>query len=179
MAKQKKDDQVKIQNRSDLYKFYRALRDCPKRGARFSYALAKNFRPVDAEIADMETAIEQTPKMKEYTVKVNELNKKFARLGEEGKRVLLPAIINGEKVQVYDIIGKDIKGSPFEKELGKLTDEYKEHVDAHQKQLDEYNEFMKEEMTWEPFMINFADVPDEAAPWIFNLEYMIRNVKEF
>ena len=174
----KQKAQAEIQILEDFYRFHRTLKAVPRKGVKFSYAVSKNFRLVSAEIKDMESAIEPTEKMKEYNVKVEELNRKFCRKDDKGKMIFLPAVINGEKVQVYDIDGKDIEGSKYEKELKALKKPYQEEIDEHDKKVEEYNKTLQDSFTWDPFMIDLELVPEEAAPFIDNLAFMIRDVED-
>lgn len=174
----KNEEQAKIETRGDLVKFYQALSKVPRKGAKFSYAVSKNFRRVGAEVEDMMKVLEPTEKLKKYQEELEEHNKKHARKDEKDNIVLLPAIIDGEKVQVYDVIGKGTETSDYEVGLEKLKKKFKEEIEAHEKKEEDYKEFLKEEIKWEPLMIGLGDYPDAASDFMDSLIYMVREVKE-
>lgn len=172
------DPQEVIKTRSELYKFKDGLEAAPKVGAKFQYAVSRNLRRINAEIEDMEKVVELNEKMKEYQKQVDELNRKYTPKDEFGKYQTMPRIINKKKVDVLAVKGKDVEGSAYEKELAKIRKEFQEEIDIHEKKVEEYNEFLKEECSWDPYMINLTDVPDQAGPVIDDIIYMIRNVQE-
>ena len=201
--KEDENPQEVIKKRSDLYEFRAGLVKAPKKGAKFQYAVSRNLRRVNPEIEDMEKAIEQTPAMKQYQKMVDELNKKHTDKDEFGKYQTFPRIVQGDKIDIYAVKGKDVDGSAYEKELAgikkkkheavkpnpmegkkeEVVDEeigktYQEVIDAHDKKVEEYNEFLKEPCSWDPYMINLTDCPDEAGTVIGQIIYMIRNINE-
>jgi len=56
---------------------------------------------------------------------------------------------------------------------------YQDEVDDHQKKVDDYNEFLKGEFTYEPpRMIDLIDVPDAAGPVMDAIIFMIKEPKD-
>lgn len=177
-AKKKKGDgQEKMETLNDMYLFQRGLMKASRTGAKFSHAVVKNLRALNVEIEDMENIIELSGEMKEYNKKVEELNREHALKDEEGEYILRDTVIQGEQAKIFRIPGKGDKTSTYGKALELLKKEYKEHIDAHQKEVDEYNEYIKDEpCTWEiPKMIDKKDVPDAAAPVMDAIIFMIKD----
>ena len=195
-TKKKREGQEKLEVLNDLYLFQRGLMKVSRTGARFTIAVAKNLRVLNAEIEDMEKVIESSDEIKEYQKRVDAINKEHALKDGEGEFILRDTVIQGEPAKTYRIPGKGDKTSKYEKELQKLKDSVaqsfdektkkmianpdgkknQEIVDEHQEKVDQYNEFLKTEPChWEiPRMVDENDVPDAAAPMMDAIIFMIK-----
>jgi len=174
-----KDPQIRIKTVQDLYMFREGLLRASRKGAKFTYAVAKNLRSVNIEIEDLETAIKPSEGFTKFQKEIEKLNKLWCRKDALGEMVMLPKKMGDKIIQVYDVIGKGDPLSDYEIVVKKLKEECKEDLEEHQMKIDDYNEFaMKNDFVFQPFMISLSDVPDEAGSVMENIIYMIRDVKE-
>ena len=127
----------------------------------FKFAISKNKRIIKEHLIDLESAIETTAEYKKYREKEQKLSKEYCRKDKDGKNVMLP-IIEGRRVtEQFDIVGFDDPGSEYSKKFKKLEEEYKKDVDERKDQMEKFNEALKEESTFEPYLIPFHWVPDD------------------
>jgi len=127
----------------------------------FKMSVSKNKRDLKNHLIDMESGIEQTKKYKEYREKELKLSKKYCRKDEKGKNIMLP-IVEGKRVsEQFDIIGFDEPGSEYSKEFKKLEGEYQKDIDDRNEAMEKFNEHLKQESTYKPYLIPFHWVPDD------------------
>lgn len=166
--------------RSDLYLFQEGLEMAQLSGAKFTYAVTKNKRRVASEIKDMESAKAPDEAFLKYQKELEEFNKELADKDANGKpktkKVKLGLMKFGMQ---YDIPGlEDIK-SPYGKGLEKFKKEYTKEILDQEKKEEEYQEFLKENTKWKPFMIDLDIVPDSINQYIMDrIEFMIKDVEK-
>ena len=196
-AKKKNDGQEVLETLEDMYLFQRGLQKASRTGAKFTHAVAKNLRVLNAEIESMEESIKLSDWVKEYNKRVDDFNREHALKDEEGEFILRDAVVQGEKIKQFRIPGKGDKTSKYERELQKIKEtvaqkmdektkklvddpdgrQFQDYLDEHQERIDEYNEYIKNEpCTWEiPKMVDIKDVPDAAAPVMDAIIFMIKD----
>lgn len=148
---------------NELYYLANLLAVIKPKGPRMIYVVAKNKKSLDEQIKSMEKAIEKSERFNEYERKIRELKKQMSRKDAEGKSVMIPRIIEGQKVTVPDIPGMNNPDSLYGKEFSKLTKEYQADIDEYIQQKEKYLEFLKEEVDWDPApRLRFEDLPDDV-----------------
>lgn len=138
----------------DLYNGLQAVGNLP--GAKWAYAVARNINILQPEINSLQKAYAiNDKKYQEFNNKREELARKHAKK-EDGK----PKKINTGNKQEY--ILEDTKA--FEKEFKKLKKEYKNAVEKREKQIEEFNEILKEKIEIDLYMINPDYIPEKITP---------------
>lgn len=123
------------------------------RGAKFSYAMAKNKRVLIAEIEDLQKAVEMADEYNKYDKQRIELCEKFSKKDKNGE----PAIVDNE----YEI--EDRK--TFDDALDALGTKHKEVIDERKKQIDDFNELLDKPINGVAFhKISHDDLPDNITP---------------
>jgi hypothetical protein len=124
-------------------------------GIKFVYGIARNSVRVKLLVNAMIETIKESEKYQEFIQKRVELAIKHSKKDEKGN----PVIIFEGKQSRYDIADQVV----FDKELETLKEEYKEAIDEQKKKEDAFNEFLKEESDFEPYMIDYADIPENIT----------------
>jgi len=118
-------------------------------GIRFCYGIARNSVIIDREIEVFQTTTKASKEFQEYDTKRIELAKEMAKKDEKGNPVIKDNAYVPENQKAFD------------KKIEELKGEYKEAVEAREKQIDDFNEFLEKESGVKLYMINFEDVPKE------------------
>jgi len=124
-----------------------------KNSVKFSYWLAKNRKRIQPEIESLEEAIESSRRYKEYDTERARIAKFYADKDENGK----PIIQNSSYVVIEKL-------NEFNSELNILKEKYKDEVEKRDKQIEEYNNLLEEEIEFEGFKIKLEDLPDGIEP---------------
>lgn len=171
--KKNEEFQVKIETFGDLYIFRDGLLKVERKGRDFSYAVNRNLRLINEEIKDLEKMREHTPEMKEYLRKVEELNKECAIKDDEGEFIYRDGIIQGQRAKMYRIPGKNDPNSYYSKQLKKYKSQFAKTIKEQEEREQQWKEMLEKPCSYEPYMVEFRDVPDAAAPQMDQLMYMI------
>jgi len=124
-----------------------------KNSVKFSYWLAKNRKRIQPEIESLEEAIESSRRYKEYDMERARIAKFYADKDKNGK----PIIQNSSYVVIEKL-------NEFNSELNILKEKYKDEVEKRDKQIEEYNNLLEEEIEFEGFKIKLEDLPDGIEP---------------
>ena len=122
------------------------------KGVKFSYAVAKNLNILKPELESLEKSMEASDSFKEYDAKRVVLVEKHANKDKDGKPK--KEEVNG--VEQY-VVEENKKA--FEKDWESLKKEYKDALDARQKQTDEYTELLTTKSEVVLHKIKLEDVP--------------------
>ena len=147
-------------------------------GAKFTYAVKKNKDRIASEIKAMEK--EPGAEFKKYQEELDVLYKEYAEKDAMGKPkteafMLTPT----QKGRRYILPGKDDPESKYTKALVKLQKKHKAAIEAQEKKEEEYQEFLKENTEWKPFMIDLDIVPEDIHQLIMDkIIWMIKDVKK-
>lgn len=114
---------------------------------KFSYAMAKNKKKIEAEISAILEGIKPSEAYKAYEQKRMDLCDKYSAKDVQGK-----AIIENNS---YKIENRE----QFEKDIAKLQEKNKETLEVRKKQEEEYAAFLELESTFNPSMVKLEDVP--------------------
>jgi hypothetical protein len=140
----------------DLYSFMRGLKLAKFKHPRVTYAVNKNKRLIQEVMEDMEKAIEQTAKLKEFGKEREELAKKHSLKDESGspKMRKVPGEEVGDIQMVYDIEGQDDPKGPYRVALKKLEKKYETEIKEHEDKVEKFNkEFLDDETDYQPFRL--------------------------
>lgn len=124
----------------DLYPLRAGLRAVGKyKGVKFAYAVAKNLRLVDQEIADMEKAREPSEEFQKFEREKMDLSGKFAKLDEKGKPITVgqPDAMGRMGVLIEDV-------ETFNKEYKELVEKYNGCVKEQDEKEKEFKKFIEE-----------------------------------
>ncbi|MCK4816320.1 hypothetical protein KA005_11175 [bacterium] len=166
--------------RSDLYVFQEGLEMAQLKGAKFTYAVTKNKRRLESEIKIMEKAKEPDKSFKEFEKEIDALYKEYADKDVMGKPKMKKIMVSATKSSwQYIIPGLNDPESKYGKAVAVLRKKHKEALEAQEKKEEEYQEFLKEESEWKPFMIDLAIVPDDIHQTIMDrIIWMIKDTEK-
>jgi pyruvate/2-oxoacid:ferredoxin oxidoreductase beta subunit len=126
-----------------------AVKNLP--GIKFAYVVSKNINKVKSEMETFREMTEQSKSFQEYEKERIELVELHAKKDDKGK----PVIIGNE----YDIDNKQAFDAQFEV----LKEKHKEAIDARQKQIDDFNAFLKEESKLELHNMDVNNCPKDIT----------------
>lgn len=119
-------------------------------GVKFSYAVARNLSMLKNEMTSLQKAGAMDDNFREYEEKRIALAEKCS-IQENGK----PKIVD-DKYEIAD-------QAAFDTELKAIQEEYKVAFEARKKQLQEFEELLKEEIEIDPFMITQDMIPESIT----------------
>lgn len=122
-------------------------------GVKFAYAVARNKAKIQGEIEAITAAQKASPEFAEFEEKRIELAKKYAKKNDKGEFEL----IDGPEGKSFSVEDKD----GFNKEFESLKAEYKETLDAREKQKVDFENLLKEEIELDLYTIPFSSVPED------------------
>lgn len=125
-------------------------------GVRFAYAVSRNIARLKPEIESLHSSIKPSEEFNNFDKARVELAEKHADKDEAGK----PVIIKGKNGEEYEI--KDKK--KFEKELEALKKEHKVAIDGRDKQIEDFNKMLEDEIEFDAYTIKIEDVPKNITP---------------
>jgi len=141
--------------RSELLNFNRALATVGHlKGIKFAYARAKNIKAISPEVESCQEALQPSKKFSEYDKKRVDVCKEYCNKDGDGN----PIIRDGSYVGI-----EPNENSHFDKEHGKLKEEYSEVIEERKKAVDEYNELLEEEVEIELYMLKLENVPEQIS----------------
>ena len=120
------------------------------RGVKFSYGIAKNIFLLKTEIDALKKAIEPSSEFIAYDKLRVELAVKYAK--KENDK---PIIQNNEYI-IEDRVA-------FDKAFENFKKEHKAVIDEREKQINEYKEFLKEDIKLTLFRVKLADIPKDIS----------------
>lgn len=139
--------------RRDLYNLlagFELVKDL--KGVKFGYARAKNKKLILAELELLDASIKEPVKFSEYDKERVELCKKYCKKDEKGNPVI--------KDQTYVGLKENIK---FMDELKKLQEDFKEVIDERNKQKQEYEKLLDEEIELNFHKILLENIPSDIT----------------
>ena len=136
--------------KAELLSFYRAMNTLGNAtGAKFSYAVTRNLNALKGEVDAIQSALNPTEKFTEYDNKRVALAKEHSKKDEQGK-----PLIEGNQYVVEDT---------FDVAFEALKEEYKEEIDARQKQIEDYQALLDEEIEVDIFVLSQENLPDTIS----------------
>lgn len=146
---------------------------------KFLYAVAKNISKLESIQKTLQKVIEEKAEFKKFLEERDQVNKQFAIKDDDGQPKLKETFFNGQMQMSYVIDGIDSPESPYSTKVTALKKKYKAEIEERDKQIDRYNELIKSESEFVPFMISIDEVPLglPAETWK-SLFYIIKEEKE-
>ncbi len=155
-----KEDKKPEFAKRDLLRFNEGLISCGNlKGVDFAYNVAKNKRAIADEVESIKDSVKPTEEFTKYDEKRGELAKELSDKDEHGNP---KTHLDGAGTQQYSLTDNKPK---FDKKLEALKKEYKEAVEARDKQLEEFEELLKKETSAFGSLkkIDFDDLPKEIT----------------
>lgn len=122
------------------------------------YAVAKNRKLIEAELEALQETVKATKSFEKYENERVELAKKHAKKDEKGEPVVSkPHPLTGQTSFVIE------KQEQFDKEYEKLKETHKEALEEREKQINDYNAFLQEDIKIELHKIEESDIPETAT----------------
>ena len=144
----------------DLQLLLQGIGSCSNlKGIKFVYSLAKNKKAIEKEVDVLQAAIVPSKEFVEYEKKRIKLCNKYAEKDESGKSKMEVIGKRGESEFVFVEENRKI----FSKELEVLRKEYKEVMEARDRQIKEFNKFLEKENDFEPYVIAYEDIPEDIT----------------
>lgn len=126
------------------------------RGFKFGYALTKNFKMIADEINIINDTFKTSEDYNMFETKRVELCKQFAKKDENNE----PIIITKQNQSMFDI---DTESTEWINAYNDLLNDFKDVIEARNKQIEDYNAFLLEENTIEFHTISIEDVPENIS----------------
>ena len=136
--------------RSEVIALYRALNNLGRlSGVKFAYAVNRNIKQLQTEIDAVQKAIEPTSEFSAFEKERVKVAEEYAEKDGKGK----PKVENGQYV-----FGDKL--DEYQKRYDKLIEEHKPAVDAREKQIEDVNKLLDEEVEVNLYKIPLASVPE-------------------
>jgi len=121
-------------------------------GVKFAYAVSKNSKNLSEEVEACQKSMEPSKGFIEYEEKRITLCKEHCDKDEKGEPVVTDSHFVGLK-----------SNNGFDKAWGLLKSEYAETIEEREKMVEEYKEFLQEEVDVELYKVNLEDVPEDIS----------------
>lgn len=136
------------------------------KGVKFAFTILKNKKIIEHKVEEEKDifakVLEMSERFKEFEEKRVSLCVKYSTKDENGN----PITTNEQ----YDIVDKDA----FKNEYIPLMDEYKDDLEARNKQMQEYENLLDEEIEIEFKKVDFNDLPEDlTSKQLEELDFMI------
>lgn len=124
------------------------------KGVKVNYAISRNISILKPVIDSLMICLKSSDRYKEYEKKRLKIAEKHAQKDKVGKPVIEDNIFIG-------LIGNE----EFTKEFEALKEEYKDALIEKEKQIDEYNSMLDEDIKEEiiPHLIKIEDIPEDIT----------------
>jgi hypothetical protein len=148
-----------LMTREELFVFWYVLKNEIDEGAkydkRFDYARNRTLENITPEVSELMKARKSgIPKFDEFEVKRSALIDNYAMKDSSGKHVVNDG--------VYSFASEEIEKEATEK-LINLGIEYKDAINEREKEIDIYNEIVKEEIEVDIVKTTFKSFPDSVS----------------
>ncbi|RKE02300.1 hypothetical protein [Marinifilum flexuosum] len=124
------------------------------RGVKFAYAVSKNMRTVKNECDDIRKSIEPSKEWQEVEKQQREINLEYCKKDNEGSPV--------PSAQGQFIILPEHKDA-HKKKMDALKEEKKELFEIREKQIEDYNKSLDDEVEIKLHKINQDDIPEDIT----------------
>ena len=124
-------------------------------GAKWAYGVARNIEKLRSEVEALQKAYTASEEFVAYENQRIELAQKYSI-----KKKGVPQTVKVGQTTEYLIADQD----KFNQELIKLQKKYKKAIDERQKQIDDFNEILKEEVEIDLYKIFSDYIPEGITP---------------
>ena len=122
-----------------------------RQGVRWAYGMTRNLKRMEPIVQSVAEAEKATPEFLEYEKARVELAKEHADKDEKGR-----PITNGQSFQIAD-------QEAFSEALMALQEEHKPALEARQKQVEEVQGLLGEDVEYEPFLVSIDDAVGDVS----------------
>ena len=131
----------------------------PLKGVRFNYAITKNSKIILDEAKNVIESIKQAEDFAAYEKERIDLCHKHSSKDKDGNSLDIngKVMVKGKEVGSFSILDEPA----FEKELAELKDKNKKVIEEREKQVSEFNEFLKKESSVSLHKIKKEDIPED------------------
>lgn len=129
---------------------------------KFGYGVSRNMGFIKPKVEALQEGNKASDEMKKYSTERKALLEKHSNKDKKGRSIT--NTLPDNRIE-YDIYDKD--GFPkieFSKEEKKLTDKFKDAIDANKKQSELFLALLKEEVTIDIYIIKLDHIPEDATP---------------
>lgn len=138
--------------KKEFVEIYRNLHQLGSlKGVRFSYFVNKNINIMKPEVEALDKALEADEGFNKFETERVELAKKHAKKDKKGKPV----------IEDNGFVLEDTK--EFDKEFTTLKETHKESYAKREKQIEDYNNMLREEIKFEFHKIKIEDMPEDIS----------------
>ena len=127
------------------------------KGAKFAFILSKNGRAINEHIEDIQVSIKPSAEYLEFEEKRLKLCRTLGKIDQTG---------NG-----YEIDPENKE--KFNLEYDKLDSAYKEAIEEHQKNIDDYRLLLEEKADIDLKPLNFDDIPKDISVEVLDGLYLM------
>jgi len=146
----------------DLFTFKEGLEEAKKlQGVKFAYAVAKNSKLVTGEIESLQETIKPSEEYSEFEKERDEIVKKYAKKDKNGDPKQETQEVNGQTFSFYKIEEEGM--ADYNKDFEELKEGHKEIIEARDKQLEEYDNLLKEDCDIKVHMTVIDLVPENIT----------------
>lgn len=146
--------------RNKLYELHNSLKRCMDvKGEKFAYAIIKNKHKLESFLKHHEEEYAELPKFIEFQMKLREIVKENAKKKKDGTYEFEDTIESGKLEKKYVI--KDQK--KFDKEEAALKKEYKDVIKEREKQLEDFQKSLDDEVEFDAHVIDRSQVPSDIT----------------
>ena len=149
--------------RKDLYMYMDALSNVTElKGVKFAYTVIKNKKKIEEEIKLLEEVVKASEGFSIYEQQRIQLCELHCEKDENGRPV-----ISENKYKILDV-------EKFDGELGQLKDKYMSDILERERQINEYNRMLEEDIDINLSKLDFNDIPtDISITQLESIEFMV------
>lgn len=126
------------------------------KGIKLVYAIDKNLTKLEGEVKSIEAAQKPSKKFEEYEEKRIGLNETYAEKDENK----VPKMKNIDQWRSEYVIDES-KKPEYDKKMDELTDEFSDEIKKREKQLKDFDKFLKDESDFKPYQIDSEIIPED------------------
>lgn len=149
--------------RKDLYMYMDALSNVTElKGVKFAYTLIKNKKKIEEEIKILEEVVKASEDFSIYENQRIRLCEIHCEKDDNGKPIILE-----NKYKILDI-------QSFDNELNSLKEKHMSSILERERQINEYNKMLEEDIEINLSKIDFIDIPtDITTAQLESIEFMV------
>jgi len=121
-------------------------------GVKFAYAISRNSKNISEEAEACKSSMKRSKSFIEYDEKRVAICKEYCDKDDSGKPIFTDDVFVGLK-------GND----SFDEAVSVLQSEYSEAIEEQKKMVDEYKQFLEEEVEVELYKLKLEDVPEDIS----------------
>jgi hypothetical protein len=146
--------------KSKVVQIANALEAIKSTNKMLTYAIIKNKKIIESEVDALREAIKtDSDEYKNYATEIREITNKYGARDDAGRII---TTLTGFKPK------EDVDLAEVQEIINGVNEKYKEAIDARDKQLEQYNNMLNDEVDIEFYDINLELLPDDTDPKIID-----------